>query len=110
VTPGRYADADWFNRSDHYHFDRIGVPSVLYVGTTDDYHTADDNLERLQPEVNRAVANHAFRLITTLADGAPAGTGVRLPGPRDRIDDFQVIDAPGPTPLIAPFRGKSQPL
>lgn len=45
---GRLEALDWHRASDHYEFDKIGVP-YLYVGveTHGDYHTEDDTVEQV---------------------------------------------------------------
>jgi hypothetical protein len=78
VVPGLPLDGGegWFGRSDHYVLSQAGVPSVLYLGDTGDYHTPKDNLAGIDPKTNKAVARHALRLVVGLANDPQA----ELPG------------------------------
>jgi hypothetical protein len=82
VIPGLPLDGGegWFGRSDHYVLSQAGVPSVLYLGDTADYHTPKDNLAGIDPKTNKAVARHALRLVVGLAnDPQPELPGKALP-------------------------------
>jgi len=85
LIPGHANDGGerWFTRSDHYVFAKGGVPSVMYLGETGDYHTPADNLAGLDTKTNRSVARHALRLVAELAnDPRPhPGQGRSLPLP-----------------------------
>jgi Peptidase family M28 len=109
VVPGREQGSkdDWWERSDHKVFAALGIPFVLYVGDKGPYHGEKDTFENLDVHTIDAVASHSFRTLAALADGAPAGRGVRLPSSSPAIPDYQVIDAPGPTPVVPVFSGRS---
>jgi Zn-dependent M28 family amino/carboxypeptidase len=112
VVPGHQhydGQNNWWDRSDHFVFARVGVPSVLYFGAADGYHTAADDRAHVDVATVEAVASHAFRLVAGLAAGGPAGPGAQLPSNSSHLPNYQVIDAPGPTPVLRPFRGPSRP-
>jgi hypothetical protein len=75
VTAGLPRDGGqgWFTRSDHYVTALGGIPSVMYLGDTGDYHTPSDNLAGIDVKTNVAVARHALRLVVGLANDPSAG-------------------------------------
>jgi Zn-dependent M28 family amino/carboxypeptidase len=81
LIPGHDHDGghEWFTRSDHYVFDRIGIPSILYLGDQGPYHRPEDDLASLDIATNEAVARHAVHTVLDLANGPATGKGVTLP-------------------------------
>jgi Zn-dependent M28 family amino/carboxypeptidase len=67
------ARVDWSNASDHGAFRRAGIPYLYFgVDVHPDYHTPDDDWQRIQPEFLRAALEHISTTVLWLEQQTPA--------------------------------------
>ena len=75
----RSEQVDWSNASDHGPFRRAGIPFMYFgVDVHPDYHTPDDDWQRIKPEFFRAALAHIGETVWWLEQQTPA----RLQYPR----------------------------
>lgn len=66
------AKVDWTNASDHGAFRRAGIPYLYFgVDVHPDYHTPDDDWQRIQPEFFRAALEHIGATLFWLEQQTP---------------------------------------
>ena len=77
---------DLITRSDHFHFARHGIPAIgFFTGLHADYHTRDDEVERVDAGKAAGVARLATLMVAAVAmmeeppDWTPAGTAYMQP-------------------------------
>ena len=67
------AKVDWSNASDHGVFRRAGIPYLYFgVDVHPDYHTPDDDWQRIKPEFFRAALAHISATLMWLEQQTPA--------------------------------------
>jgi hypothetical protein len=61
---------EFFGRSDHYNFYKKGVSSVdIFTGLHKDYHTVNDNPDKIDPVKAAKVATLVYRAVKVIAEG-----------------------------------------
>ncbi|MCI0434659.1 MAG: M20/M25/M40 family metallo-hydrolase [Gemmatimonadetes bacterium] len=71
VIDDPWPDEQFFFRSDHYNFARMGVPSLfLFSGVHDDYHQPSDHADRIDTVKTARIARFAFLLGLAVANDA----------------------------------------
>ncbi len=65
-----WPDENFYFRSDHYNFARMGVPVLFFfTGAHEDYHGVDDEPERVLYDKTSRIARLIFHLGVAIADG-----------------------------------------
>ena len=77
---------DLITRSDHFHFARNGIPAIgFFTGLHADYHTRDDEVDRVNARKAAGVARLATLMVAAVAmmeeppDWTPLGTAYMQP-------------------------------